>query len=439
MNDSDYKSRNKNNKKIYKSLFITTEDINAPLSKEYNIFHYISPKIKNENKVFDLINLLGNKKDFLLQKEIYETEKRKINKKIVTHKENRLEKINLNAVNINIFDKTKMNLELPQLTLEELFMIEMLKYSKNKKILNDKKEEEKRLKLLNKKSLSQDDLLSKFSTENTNKYYIKTKRHKNFVKNKNLLFNYNNKSPIYTNNHKVNANNSTKYNSDNNIKNENESYLTSKSKYMNNIPLKTVKSFYLNNHSNLNKNKKSFSYNNFLDNIKKLNLDFKLNLSSSNKLSDNKIENSKENNNSAFSNDNTKNKIKKMKSNKNKENNKIFKELYYNFFNEENIIIKKINEINDNLLDFKFNKYLNKANIYSNVIQNKSKKTKNKSPLNKSKKSKKNKYKKITENLNRYKKGLYDFPEVNKFIYGSKYPLKVFGAFKIKPFQIIKK
>ena len=431
MNDSDYKSRNKNNKKIYKSLFITTEDINAPLSKEYNIFHYISPKIKNENRIFDLIHLLGNRKDFQLQKEIYETEKRKIHKKIITHKDDRLKKINLNAVNVNIFDKNKMDMDLPQLTLEEFFMVEMIKYFNNKKKLNEKKEEEKKVKLLNIKSLSQDDLLSKFSTENTNKYYIRTKRNKNIFNNKNLLIN-NNKSPIFSN-HTVNANISTKFNSNNILKNDNESSLTPTSKNINNIPLYTVKSFYSNNHTNLNKNKKSFSYNNFLDNIKQLNLDFKNNLSSPNKLSDNL--NLKENNNTELSNNN-KNTIKKMKLNKNKEDDKIFKELYYNFFNEEKLIINKTNEINDNLLDFKYNKYVNKVNIYNNVIEYKYKKNKYKSFINKSNKQKKNKYKKIAENLNRYKKGLYDFPEVNKYIYGSKNPLKVFGASKIKPFQL---
>ena len=80
---SDYKSRN-NNKIQYKSLFINTKEINTPLGKEYNILHYISPKLKNENKVFDLIHNLFDKKEFLKLKQAYDSEKKKINKQIIT-------------------------------------------------------------------------------------------------------------------------------------------------------------------------------------------------------------------------------------------------------------------------------------------------------------------------------------------------------------------
>ena len=60
----DYKTNHKKSKK-YESLFINTKEINSSLDKEYNALNFINPKLKNESRVFDLINLLGNKKEFL--------------------------------------------------------------------------------------------------------------------------------------------------------------------------------------------------------------------------------------------------------------------------------------------------------------------------------------------------------------------------------------
>ena len=417
----DYKSRNKK-KKEYKSLFISTEEIKTSLNKQYNIFHYIAPKIKNENKIFDLINLLGNKTEFLKEKELYDKEKRKINRQIFTHKDNREDKINFNSVNINKFDKSKMYLDMPQLTIEEMFMVELIKFiNKRKQLIEIKKEEEeKKQKLLHLKSLSQDDLLSKFSTENTKKKILSTNSQFNIMKRN------------YNNIHYISPSLSSK-----SIKNF---------EYKDNIPPnQTIKaSLFSKNHTKLNRNKKFLSCKDFLVKIKNINLLLKNNISSPNKTNFNsspnlKVNNSGESNNYSQITNNSKNKNEKIKINKKvdkNDNTNVFKELYYNIFKEENKIIKKTNEISGNLLDLKYNKYINNLNIYSNVLESKSKKKENKSLLIK---HKKNNYKKIAENFTHYKKGLYNYPQVNKYIYGSRNPSKVFGGFKNMTIKIKKR
>ena len=348
----DYRSRNKK-KKEYKSLFISTEEIKTSLNKQYNIFHYIAPKIKNENKIFDLINLLGNKTEFLKEKELYDKEKRKINRQIFTHKDKREDKINFNSVNINKFDKSKMYLDMPQLTIEEMFMVELIKFRNKRKQLMEikKEEEEKKQKLLHLKSLSQDDLLSKFSTENTKKKIFNTNSQFNIMKRN------------YNNFHYISPSLSSK-----SIKNF---------EYNDNIPPnQTIKaSLFSKNHTKLNRNKKFLSCKDFLVNIKNINLLLKNNISSRNKTNFNsspnlKVNNSGESNNFSQITNNSKNKNEKISKNGDKnDNTNVFKELYYNIFKVENKIIKKTNEISDNLLDLKYNRYINNLNIYSNVLE----------------------------------------------------------------------
>ena len=386
MNVPDFSDYKRKNKKDFNSLFISTEAINSPIGKEYNIFHYISPKIKNENKIFEIINLLDNKNKFIKEKEIYEAEKRKIDKQIFAHKDNKLEKINLNTVNINTFDKAKLNLDLPQLTIEENFMVEMIKFNIKKKIKEKKKiEEDKKRKCLYLKSFSQDDILSKFSTENTKKIKLKDSKNKNFIKDRNFLSNNYKNSIIKNENNKQSLNNDNIGHSSN-INNSSSLSLKLSQNFRrnnNNIHFNTTKLFFSKNKTKLNKSKKFLSCTDFLDKIKSINLysnnklpsSIKINFNSSQNLNtSNKIEC----NHSDFSN-NSRNKEKKLKLNIEKDyNNNLFKELCSNIFNVENIIIKNTNEINNNLLDIKSKKYLHNANIDNNALKNKLLKRKNK-------------------------------------------------------------
>ena len=148
----------------------------------------------------------------------------------------------------------------------------------------------------------------------------------------------------------------------------------------------------------------------------------------------NTINNEREHNSSnPSSNSKNKNKNKRKKLSNNEENKKVFNELLCNIAKEENKIKNEVNNINNNLLDIKFKKYINSINYYQNITKTKPKKRKYKSLINK---SEKNKYRKIAENLSHYKKGLYNYAQVNKYIYGSKNPLKVFGGFTIDPYKI---
>ena len=432
---SDYKSRNKN-KIQYKSLFINTKEINIPLGKEYNVLHYISPKLKNENKVFDLIHNLGDKKEFLKLKQVYDSEKKKINRQIITHRNKKEKSIKFNSVNINSFDKSKMKLDLPHLTIEDNFMIKIIQFSNNKKkLLNKKLLDKKKKKYLNLKyCLSQNDMYRKYTTENTNKNTINKINNKNPLVN-NFISNENIKNENLT---KQDNNNNTQnilnsYNDLNNYKSfssfSSNSIQNNNNKYKNIIigtrsPSKTANLFHSKN--KLNKNKKCFSCTDFSFKEKNLNSNSKK-IISSNILNWNKKEESSNEN----TNDKKENNKYNFSYNKNLDYNKAFNEIYSSFFGGDNQLLKDTKEINNNLLEIKFKKYFNNIDIYNNVIKSKSKKKKKKNKVNKLKKN----YKKISENLARYKRGLYDYPEVNEYIYGSRNPIKVFGGFK-NPYKI---
>lgn len=429
---SDYKSRN-NNKIQYKSLFINTKEINTPLGKEYNILHYISPKLKNENKVFDLIHNLFDKKEFLKLKQAYDSEKKKINKQIITHRNKKEKSIKFNSVNINSFDKSKMKLDLPHLTIEDNFMIKIIQFSnKKKKLLNKKVLDKKKKKYLNLKyCLSQNDMHIKYTTENTNKNTIYKITNKNPLVN-NFISNENIKNENLTkqdNNNKT-QNTLNSYNDLNNYKSlssfSSNSIQNNNNKHKNIIigtrsPSKTANLFHSKN--KLNINKKCFSCTDFLFKQKNMNSDSKKIISSN-------ILNSNKNEESLNENTNDNNKYN-FSCNKNLDYNKAFNEIYSSFFEGENQLLKDTKEINNNLLEIKYKKYFNNIDIYNNVVKSISKKRKKKNRVNKLKKN----YKKISENLARYKRGLYDYPEVNEYIYGSRNPIKVFGGFR-NPYKI---
>ena len=439
-----FKIKNKKKKK-YESLFINTKEINTSLEKEYNILHYITPKLKNENKIFDLINFLGDKKEFIKLKSIYELENRKINKQIITHQRKEKKLINFNTVNINSFEEKKINdINLRRLTTEENFIIKMKKYYDNKKKILKLKKEKKYI-----KSLSQENLCCKFNSENfnrnknestferlfKNKYKYLLKKNKKFKTNdpiniiNNLIKNYeknyilnnhrNNNininenisdSEIKKNNKRFNSQNYSEHNSLKNIKINNNNYIINSSKAIN--------SFSPQKHFKLNKNKNSYSCKEFI--IEPNNLNIKLN-------------------NNLFSPTNYKKNMTSLNNNnkigkKELENtNKEITQLYINLSKEENEIINESNIINNNLLEVKFDNILNikildtlkKINIF---------KRQKKNNLNKLKKNKK--HQKIRENFSHYKKGLYEFPEVNEYIYGSKKPSLVFGYFKNRPLKL---
>ena len=108
---------------------------------------------------------------------------------------------------------------------------------------------------------------------------------------------------------------------------------------------------------------------------------------------------------------------------------KAFNELFSNILDEENKLMKECQEINNELSEIRFKKYFNNIEIFNIVSKFMEKKNK-KNKKNKNK-QKRNNYDKISENFNRYKRGLYDYPEVNKYIYGSKSPKEVFGGYKV--------
>ena len=427
----DYKMNNRKNKK-YESLFINTQEINSPLDKEYNALNFINPKLKNESRVFDLINLLGNKKEFLKLKESYETENRKINKDIITQKHVDQNLLNFNTVNINTFDKKKINSDNPiQLSTEDNFIMNMIRH-------NGKKHQKKYNNNFNKNghyfksSLSQDDMLKKYNINNKRKYknnirnnifekLYKNKKLKNKKKLKeitdpvkiidNLIDNYekthtlnnpNNHNINQTNNKNINENkgkiikNQRRYNSLTNLNKENKSLYKSNS----------ILSFNSTNGNNIASIKKQSSFSpNFHDKI---------------------IKSSKSSSYDEFPNIQPKNDMNFEFSNINE---------FQTIFKEENKIRNDSEEITNNLLDIKFDKYFNQIKVYTNVIKNKFLKTKKSHDMPKNKKEK-SRYVNLKENLSQYKKGLYDYAIVNKYIYGSRSPIAVFRGNRNLPVNI---
>ena len=430
----DYKINNKKNKK-YESLFINTKDINSSLDKEYNALNFINPKLKNESRVFDLINLLGNKKEFLKLKATYENENRKINKDINTHKQAEQNLLNFNTVNINSFDKKKINSDNPiQLSTEDNFIIKMIKY-------NEKKHQKKYNKNFNKNfhyfksSLSQDDMIRKNIIYNSKKYkksirnniFEKLYRNKYKYEKKKLKLEVtdpvkiiNNLINNYEKKQILNSPNNHNNNEINNYKNKNEN----KEKI-----IKNQRRY--NSLISLNQESKSLYKSNSIKSINSTNsnniVSIKKKSSFSSKYHDKTIKISKSSSCDEFPN------IQQPKNDMNYDFSNINE--FQTIFKEENKIKNDSEEINNNLLDIKFEKYFNKIKIYQSIIKNKFFKTKKKHVIPKFKKGNSH-YVNIKENLSQYKKGLYDYAIVNKYIYGSRSPIAVFRGNRNMPVNI---
>ena len=99
---------------------------------------------------------------------------------------------------------------------------------------------------------------------------------------------------------------------------------------------------------------------------------------------------------------------------------KLSKLFFSKLFKEENKIVGNLREINNNLIDIKYFKHLEYYGTITNTFR---------TPR---KKKFKNIYKALKENLTSFRKNIYEFPEVNKYIYGSRNPLAIFSKLKIK-------
>ena len=440
----DYKTNNKQSSK-YESLFINTKEINSSLDKEYNALNFINPKLKNENRVFDLINLLGNKKEFLKLKTTYENENRKINKDIITHKKVEQNLLNFNTVNINSFDKKKINSDNPiQLSTEDNFIMKMIKYNAKKHQKKYNKNFSKNY-LCFKSSLSQDDMLRKYIISNSKKYKnnIRNNIFEKLYRNKYKLEKYKNKKlklettdPVkiidnlinnYEKKHIINSqnnhnNNQIKNNSSNINKNKNENENKEKN-------IKNQRRY--NSLINLNSENKSLFKSNSIKSINSTNGNniesIKKKSSFSPEYHEKTIKNSKSSSCDEFPNIPS---IQEPKNDINFDFNNI--NSFETIFKEENKIKNDSEEISNNLLDIKFEKYFDKIKIYQSIIKNKFFKIKKKHDMPKSKKGKSH-YVNIKENLSQYKKGLYDYAIVNKYIYGSRSPIAVFRGNRKQP------
>ena len=435
----DYKTNHKKSKK-YESLFINTKEINSSLDKEYNALNFINPKLKNESRVFDLINLLGNKKEFLKLKSTYENENRKINKDIMTHKQVEQNLLNFNTVNINSFDKKKLNSDNPiQLSTEDNFIMKMIKY-------NAKKHQKKNNKNFNKNffyfksSLSQDDMIRKYNIRNSKKYQnnIRNNIFEKLYRNKYRLEKYKNKKlklevtdPVKIIDNLIKNYEKKQILNNPNNHNNNQNKSINKNKNKNENKEKNIKNQRkYNSLINLNSENKSLFKSNSIKSINSTNSNniasIKKKSSFSPEYHDKTIKNSKSSSCDEFHN------IQQPKNDINFDFSNI--NSFETIFKEENKIKNDSEEINNNLLDIKFEKYFNKIKIYQSVIKNKFFKIKKKPVMPKIKKGKSH-FVNIKENLSQYKKGLYDYAIVNKYIYGSRSPIAVFRGNRNIPFN----
>ena len=359
------------------SLFFGIKNINSPLDKKYRILPYSQQIIKNENNIFDLIYFKGNQKRFNQLKNTYIEERNKIRKEYFTQKQK--EKIfkSSNIININTYDEEKINIHSPISVMEGNFMSNLIQYCKNKKKriqkLIEYKKKNKFVFKIKRPSLTQNLFF------NNNRSKIKNR--KGLFE---LLKNLSEENKIISNNSLTNSinnsekNNNENFSSINNILIEDDSLSPSK----NNEFRKTINTIFSKTYNKLNKDKKSLSANNFFG-----------------------IQNKK---------------IKLIGTKEQKmdlKHKKLSKLFFSKVFKEENNIVKKLNEINNDLLDFKYN-----SHYFDNETDNIFTTPK-----------RKNNYKRINENLTSLHKQLYEFPETNEYIYGSRNPTTIFSKSKIKP------
>ncbi len=367
-----------------KYIFLSMNQINFPINKKYRILPYTTKIIKNENNVFDLIHYLGNKKKYFQLKEIYEEAKNNIKKRMLLDKKKEKKYIISNKINIKTFDFDKINVHSPISIMEGNFISGLIDYCKYKK-----KKEEKILKLKQKnKFVFKKPKLNQDSVVKANKNKRKTISYL-CIGNKNTEEEKKTNNEILNDSKTSNLDNQFKFCSINSIEDvpmslENRNELR-----------KIKKSILLKNYNKLNKDKKSLSADNFFGiQSKKIKLDG----------------NYKE-------------------QNLNLKHKKITKLFFSKIFKEENNIENNLKDINNDLIDIKFTNFIDNTNILfndNNLISNSK-------TLNNFHTPRKNKFKYLKENLTTFKKSIYEFPEVNKYIYGTRNPLKLFSKLKTKP------
>lgn len=374
-------------------LFLNIKSINSPLNKNYKILPYSQKIIKNENNVFDLIHFLGNAKKFNQLKKIYSDEKNRIKKEILAQKKKEKFFKNSNIINIKTFNADKINIHSPMSIMEGNFISGLIEYKNNKqkkkkKILDFQK---KNKFVFKKPSQTLNNFFRKknrISLKDNNLFLEENKD----VSNVNSISDINNNSQNNTiveqtndlkqDNKITNNGNKSKYSIFNLFNEEYPETIEDKNEFR-----KTINSIFYRAYNKLNKDKKSLSADNFFGiQSKKIKLE------------------------------GNKNQILNLR------HKKLSKLFFSKLFKEENKIVGNLNQINNNLINIKYSNYLEEMNTI-NIINSHTFRTP----------KKKNIYKKIKENLNSFHKNIYEFPEVNKYIYGSRNPLSIFSKLKIKP------
>ena len=353
----------------HKPIFFNIKSINSPLNKKYRILPYTQKILDNENKVFDLIHYLGNQKKFNQLKNIYTEEQNQIKKEIFVQKNKEKFFKNSSVINIETFDTNKINIHSPMSILEGNFISGLIHHSKNKQKKRNKMIEfKKRNKFLFKRAAMSYDNFF-------NRKKINLKQNVGLVEeNKEISDNsvYNKEITKL----KKRLNHASIINL---LDEELPDNLENKKEYR-----KTINSIFFRPYNNLTKDQKSLSTDNFFGiQSKKI------------KINGNKLQ------------------ILNLK------HKKLSKLFFSKLFKEENKIIDNLNEINNNILDMKHSYHSdNTVNGFSYSTFRTPRKHNN--------------YKAIKENLTSFQKNIYEFPVVNKFIYGSRNPLTIFSKTKIK-------
>ena len=364
-------------------LFLKVKTIDAHLNKKYKVLPYSQHIIKNENKIFDLIKYLGKKKEYNLLKKNYLEEKNKIKKEIMVQK--KLEKTaeNTNIINIKTFDADKININSPMSIMEGNLITHLINHCKIKKIRNQKILEYKQ----KNKFVFKRPNITHYTTVN-NFFSKKNKNKNNFPKN-----NYKNKE--------LSKNNSSIINNESNEKNNNDNKFSTKkfssifSLFDEEYPAdiesqnefrKTINAICTKKYNKLNRNKKYFSCDNF------------------------------------FGIQNKKIKLEGNKEQKLKLRHKKLSKLFFSkLFQEENNLVDNLNSINNNLLDIKSTNYYENYKTFNSL---------NSLSARTLRIPRKNRYSSINENFTTFKKNIFEYPEVNKYIYGSRNPMTIFNRLK---------
>ena len=154
--------KNENIEKIYETIFYNNKLIeNQPLDKRYNIFYHVNDQLENENRIFDLLRNIDDKKDkdFINLKKLYERNKEKIRKKLILRKIEIPKTVNLNGVNIKKINSEKYkNVSSIVLNTEER-LLRCFSETYKTKILKMKKEIEKKHDIFKRKKLPKKKLI----------------------------------------------------------------------------------------------------------------------------------------------------------------------------------------------------------------------------------------------------------------------------------------